>query len=129
MTVLRREQIMYLHGTSTINNKNHLEIGGVDTVHITREFGTPVYVYDVALIRERAIGFKKAFEEAGINYQVAYASKAFSCIAMFQLADELGLSLDVVSSGELMTAKKQISRWIVFIFMATIKVRKKLTLL
>ncbi|SDH37751.1 diaminopimelate decarboxylase [Alteribacillus bidgolensis] len=97
---------MYLHGTSKINSLGHLEIGGVDTVDIAKKYGTPVYVYDVALIRERASGFKKAFEEAGVQHQVAYASKAFSCIAMVQLADQLGLSLDIVSGGELMTAKK-----------------------
>lgn len=36
--------------------------------------------------------------------QVAYASKAFSSVAMFQLVEEEGLSLDVVSGGELYTA-------------------------
>lgn len=97
---------MYLHGTSQINNKGHLEIGGVDTMDITKEYGTPVFVYDVELIRRRARGFKKAFETEGMQYQVAYASKAFSCIAMVQLADELGLSLDVVSAGEMLTAKR-----------------------
>ncbi|MGY4690182.1 diaminopimelate decarboxylase [Salibacterium sp. K-3] len=97
---------MYLHGTSRINNHGRLEIGGVDTVHLAGEYGTPVYVYDVALMRERAQGFQKAFEEAAVPYQVAYASKAFSCIAMVQLAAELGLSLDVVSAGEMMTAAK-----------------------
>ncbi|HET7616614.1 MAG TPA: diaminopimelate decarboxylase, partial [Bacillales bacterium] len=34
----------------------------------------------------------------------AYASKAFSCIAMVQLMNEEGLNLDVVSGGELHTA-------------------------
>ncbi|MFB5661584.1 diaminopimelate decarboxylase [Alteribacillus sp. HJP-4] len=97
---------MFLHGTSQVNELGHLEIGGVDTVEISKNFGTPVYVYDVELIRQRAAGFKNAFEEAGASYQVAYASKAFSCIAMVQLAEELGLSLDVVSGGELMTAHK-----------------------
>ncbi|WP_240377662.1 diaminopimelate decarboxylase [Bacillus piscicola] len=97
---------MYLHGTSQINEHGHLEIGGMDTVDIVKEYGTPIYVYDVALIRERAEGFKRAFADAGVSYQVAYASKAFSCMAMVQLADELGLSLDVVSGGELITAKK-----------------------
>ncbi|MFB4163504.1 diaminopimelate decarboxylase [Alteribacillus sp. JSM 102045] len=97
---------MYLHGTSKINSLGHLEIGGADTVEIAKNYGTPVYVYDVALIRERARGFQKAFEEEGVQYQVAYASKAFSCIAMVQLAEELGMSLDIVSGGELMTAKK-----------------------
>ncbi|WP_075982192.1 diaminopimelate decarboxylase [Bacillus massilinigeriensis] len=95
---------MLYHGTMNINEQGHLEIGGVDTVEMVEEFGTPVYVYDVALIRERARGFKKTFEKLGVKAQVAYASKAFSSIAMIQLAEEEGLSLDVVSGGELYTA-------------------------
>ncbi|TSB46821.1 diaminopimelate decarboxylase [Alkalicoccobacillus porphyridii] len=97
---------MYLHGTSHINVHGHLEIGGVDTVALAKEHGTPLFVYDVALIRKRAEQFKQAFEHEKIPYQVAYASKAFSCVAMYQLADELGLSFDVVSGGELYTAIK-----------------------
>jgi diaminopimelate decarboxylase len=95
---------MFLHGTSTVNDKGHLQIGGVDTVTLAKEFGTPLYVYDVALIKERARGFRKTFEELNIKAQVAYASKAFSTIAMFQLVEQEGLSLDVVSGGELFTA-------------------------
>ncbi|MBS2969479.1 diaminopimelate decarboxylase [Metabacillus sp. KIGAM252] len=95
---------MYLHGTSKINNLGHLEIGGVDTVAIAEQYGTPVYVYDVELIRKRARQFKQAFENENVKAQVAYASKAFSSVAMFQLVQEEGLSLDVVSAGELYTA-------------------------
>lgn len=95
---------MYFYGTSRVNSHGHLEIGGVDTIEIVKEYGTPVYVYDVALIRERARGFKETFKRLGITAQVAYASKAFSTIAMVQLAAEEGLSLDVVSGGELYTA-------------------------
>ena len=95
---------MFFHGSSKINERGHLEIGGVDTTDIVNEFGTPVYVYDVSLIRERARGFKETFDQLGIKAQVAYASKAFSTIAMIQLAEEEGLSLDVVSGGELYTA-------------------------
>ncbi|MCH1624813.1 diaminopimelate decarboxylase [Fredinandcohnia quinoae] len=95
---------MYFHGTSRINEQNHLEIGGVDTVDLANTYGTPLYVYDVALIRERARSFRETFKRLNINAQVAYASKAFSTIAMVQLADEEGLSLDVVSGGELFTA-------------------------
>mgnify|MGYP003577373557 CR=1 FL=1 len=29
---------MYLHGTSKINDKNHLEIGGVDTVDLAKKY-------------------------------------------------------------------------------------------
>jgi diaminopimelate decarboxylase len=95
---------MFLHGTSTVNDKGHLEIGGVDTVDLAKEYGTPLYIYDVALIKERARGFRKTFDELNVKAQVAYASKAFSSIAMFQLVEEEGLSLDVVSGGELYTA-------------------------
>jgi diaminopimelate decarboxylase len=95
---------MYFYGTTGVNNNGHLEIGGVDAVELTQEFGTPLYVYDVALMRERARGFKRAFEEQNIKAQVAFASKAFSTIAMIQLVEEEGLSLDVVSGGELYTA-------------------------
>lgn len=95
---------MYYYGTTAVNDKGHLEIGGVDTVELVKEFGTPVYVYDVALIRQRARSFKETFEKHGINAQVSFASKAFSTVAMVQLAEEEGLSLDVVSGGELYTA-------------------------
>ncbi|MCY7784300.1 MULTISPECIES: diaminopimelate decarboxylase [unclassified Bacillus (in: firmicutes)] len=95
---------MFLHGTSRQNQHGHLEIGGVDALYLAQKYGTPLYVYDVALIRERAKSFKQAFITAGLKAQVAYASKAFSSVAMIQLAEEEGLSLDVVSGGELYTA-------------------------
>ncbi|SER44706.1 diaminopimelate decarboxylase [Salisediminibacterium halotolerans] len=95
---------MGLYGTSKINEQGRLEIGGADTSELAQTYGTPLYVYDVKDIRNRAEAFKKAFDAESVDYQVAYASKAFSCLAMFQLADELGLSLDVCSGGELYTA-------------------------
>ena len=45
---------MYFYGTTGVNKNGNLEIGGVDSVELTKEFGTPLYVYDVALMRERA---------------------------------------------------------------------------
>lgn len=95
---------MYFHGTSKVNKKGHLEIGGVDTIELVEKYGTPLYVYDVELIRNRARGFKNTFEKLAVKAQVAYASKAFSSIAMLNLVNEEGLSLDVVSGGELYTA-------------------------
>jgi diaminopimelate decarboxylase len=97
---------MYLHGTSRINEQGHLEIGGVDTTELVRTFGTPLYVYDEALIRETIRAYKDAFEKSCLRYQIAYASKAFCTMAMCRLVDEEGLALDVVSSGELYTALK-----------------------
>ncbi|MCA1058265.1 diaminopimelate decarboxylase [Rossellomorea aquimaris] len=96
---------MYLHGSAEIKDGD-LVIGGVSTVDLAAQYGTPLYVYDTTLVRERARGFKETFESLGVKAEVAYASKAFSCIAIFQLMKEEGLSLDVVSGGELFTALK-----------------------
>lgn len=95
---------MYLHGTSQINAEGRLEIGGCDTAELAARFGTPLYVFDEALIRQRCREFVDAFRATGFRFQVAYASKAFSVMAMCRIAEEEGLSLDVVSDGELYTA-------------------------
>ncbi|MFJ8235097.1 diaminopimelate decarboxylase [Ureibacillus sp. NPDC094379] len=97
---------MHLYGTQNTNEHGHLTIGGVDTIDLAKTYGTPLFVYDVELIRGRAKGFIETFEKLGVKAEVAYASKAFSCIAMYQLAQEERLSLDVVSGGELFTAIK-----------------------
>lgn len=95
---------MYLHGTSRINDRGHLEVGGCDSVELTERFGTPLYVMDEALIRQRCREFTEAFRATGLKFQVAYASKAFCVMAMCRIVEEEGLSLDVVSDGELYTA-------------------------
>lgn len=96
-----------MRGTQNVNEKGHLTIGGIDTVELSAQFGTPLYVYDTALIREKAQAFKSAFSNhQHVKWQIAYASKAFSTVAMVQLVQKLGLSLDVVSGGELYTAIK-----------------------
>ncbi|WP_308557418.1 diaminopimelate decarboxylase [uncultured Lactobacillus sp.] len=89
-----------------INEKGHLTIGGVDTVDLAAKYGTPLVVYDVEQIRNQIRAFKKVFEEEQVNYAVSYASKAFACIAMYQVANEEGAYTDVVSAGELYTALK-----------------------
>ncbi|MBK3494275.1 diaminopimelate decarboxylase [Viridibacillus sp. YIM B01967] len=97
---------MHLYGTQNINDNGHLSIGQVDAIDLAKTYGTPLFVYDTALFRERAQGFINTFKNAGVKAQVAYASKAFSSVAIYQLAAEEGLSVDVVSGGELYTALK-----------------------
>ncbi|MFT9847451.1 diaminopimelate decarboxylase [Aneurinibacillus sp. REN35] len=95
---------MFLHGTSRVNGRGHLAIGGCDTTDLVRTYGSPLYVYDEALLREKCRAYVQAFEASGFRFQVAYASKAFMCMAMCQIVLEENMSLDVVSSGELYTA-------------------------
>ncbi|MCZ8512879.1 diaminopimelate decarboxylase [Paenibacillus filicis] len=95
---------MYLHGTSTINGQGHLEIGGCDTTDLAQRYGTPLYIMDETLVRQRCREYVDAFRASGLKYQVAYASKAFCVMAMCRIVEEEGMSLDVVSDGELYTA-------------------------
>ena len=87
-----------------VNQKGNLEIGGLDATLLAEKYGTPLYVYDVSMIRENARAFTNTFKELGVKGRVAYASKAFSSIAMIQVIKQEGLCLDVVSEGELYTA-------------------------
>lgn len=87
-----------------VNAKGHLEVGGIDTIELAEKYGTPLYVYDVEIIRNHARAFLDAFKEEAIDGKVAYASKAFSSVAMLQVARQEGLCLDVISEGELYTA-------------------------
>ncbi|MEW4370353.1 diaminopimelate decarboxylase [Paenibacillus kandeliae] len=95
---------MYLHGTSTINEQGHLQIGGCDTLELKEQYGTPLYIMDEQLIRQRCREYMDAFRATGMQFQVAYASKAFCTMAICRIVEEEGLSLDVVSEGELHTA-------------------------
>lgn len=92
--------------TNQINQAGHLTIGGVDSLELAKEYGTPLVVYDVSQIRNQIRAFKRVFEEEQVNYAVSYASKAFASIAMYQVASEEGAYTDVVSAGELYTAMK-----------------------
>ncbi|WP_010095984.1 diaminopimelate decarboxylase [Ornithinibacillus scapharcae] len=89
-----------------VNSLGHLEVGGMDTTKLAEKYGTPLYVYDVSLIRERCRAFVETFNKLGVRAQVAYASKAFSSIAILQVMKQEGLSVDVISEGELYTALK-----------------------
>ncbi|MBQ7831534.1 MAG: diaminopimelate decarboxylase [Clostridia bacterium] len=98
---------MNVRDTLKINAKGHLEIGGADCVALAQEFGTPVYVFDEAYIRHMMRVYRdtilEKYDGKGI---VLYASKAFSCQAIYRIADEENIGIDVVSGGELYTAKK-----------------------
>ena len=88
--------------TLRINEKGHLEIGGADCVELAKEFSTPLYVFDEAYIRKMMRVYRDTIErEYGGNGLVLYASKAFSCEAMYAIAREEGIGTDVVSGGEL----------------------------
>ena len=91
--------------TLKINAKGHLEIGGADCVQLAQQFGTPLYVVDEAYIRKMMRIYRDTLENKyNGKGMVLYASKAFSCKAVYRIADEEKIGIDVVSGGELYTA-------------------------
>ncbi len=93
--------------TLKINSLGHLEIGGADAVDLAKEFGTPLYVFDETHIRNMMRVYKRTIEnEYDGNGQVLYASKAFSCKAVYAIANDENIGVDVVSGGEFYTALK-----------------------
>jgi diaminopimelate decarboxylase len=88
-----------LPASATVDATGRVSIAGVDLATLAERFGTPLYVYDEADIRMRCRAYRAAFGES-----VAYASKAFLCVAMARLVHEEGLHLDVATGGELSVA-------------------------
>ncbi|HEX3981625.1 MAG TPA: diaminopimelate decarboxylase, partial [Acidimicrobiales bacterium] len=85
--------------TAEIGADGRLRVGGCDLIELTQEFGTPLFVYDEDHLRSRC---RDAVEAWGDG--VAYATKAFLCMAMARLAHEEGMCLDVSTGGELHVA-------------------------
>jgi diaminopimelate decarboxylase len=89
-----------LPDSATVGPDGHLAIAGCDTLALAEEFGTPLFVYDEAQLRDRCREAVAAFGPGN----VVYATKAFLCRAMARLADEEGVHLDVATGGELHVA-------------------------
>jgi len=76
-----------------------LHCDGVSLEALTRQYGTPLYVYSASQIVETYKAFDAALE--GIPHEVCYAVKANSSLAILKLQAEQGAGFDIVSGGEL----------------------------
>ncbi len=85
--------------TAAVDERGWLQVGGCDLVGLAEQLGTPLFVYDETHLRTRC---REAVEAWGDG--VAYATKAFLCVAMARLAHEEGMCLDVSTGGELHVA-------------------------
>ena len=86
-------------------NKDHLTIGGCDTVALAKEFGTPLYIFDETTLRGKCSEYRQAFEKRYPNSVISYACKAFLNRAFAKTLNEEGIGLDAASGGELSIAR------------------------
>jgi diaminopimelate decarboxylase len=90
--------------TAARDDAGRLAIGGIAVTDLADQFGTPLYVYDERTIRQQCRQYREAFQQVYPESRVVYAGKAFLAPSLIQIIHEEGLSLDVVSGGELYVA-------------------------
>lgn len=79
---------------------------GCDTVELAKKYGTPLYVMSYSDIEKRLNELKRDFTDKYEGARIAYASKAFCTVGMYEILKRAGACIDVVSGGELYTAEK-----------------------
>jgi diaminopimelate decarboxylase len=74
------------------------QIQGVSMIGLSKDYGTPLYVYDGEKILEKVRLLQKSF--AGVNLRIKYATKALSNINILKLMKKAGTGVDAVSIEE-----------------------------
>jgi diaminopimelate decarboxylase len=80
---------------------DHLFIGGVDTVQLAKEYGTPLYVTSEDRLRDNYRRFAKAFKGAHISF----AAKSNNNIVVQRIMAQEGAGADAFSDGEIYLAR------------------------
>lgn len=83
-------------------SQDELVVGEVPVSQLAESYGTPFYVYDAAILRQR---FHEVRAALGDRVRVLYALKANPCAAVVDVLVKEGAGLDVASRGEIFVAK------------------------
>ncbi|HEY0157473.1 MAG TPA: diaminopimelate decarboxylase [Thermoanaerobaculia bacterium] len=79
-----------------------LHIDSIPASELAARFGTPLYVYDAAVIRRQIGQILTAF--SGLPFQPFYAMKANGNLSILRMVREQGFGCDAVSPGEIQLA-------------------------
>lgn len=82
-----------------------LFFAGRDVGELARKYDTPLYLMDEGRIRKNCRLYKNAMDASFPAALPLYASKALCCKRVLEIVAEEGLGADVVSAGEIHTAK------------------------
>lgn len=84
-------------------NKRY-QIQGLDLLELSEKYGTPVYVYDAAIIQRQIQSLRQSFEK--VNLKIQYACKALNNLSILKLFKHFGTGLDTVSIEEVQLGLK-----------------------
>lgn len=79
-------------------NQKYQFPGGIDPLELCKTYGTPLYVYDAAVIERQYKRITNAYTYP--KFKVHYACKALSNLSILKFLRELGSALDCVSVNE-----------------------------
>ena len=94
-----------IYDNLSVNSQGHLCFAGWDTLKLANMYGTPLLLMDEDRVRARCRTYRDAMQAylpAGSH--PLYASKALSMKRMYEIVQQEGFGVDVVSPGELYTA-------------------------
>ncbi len=80
-------------------NNNKLYFGNHYAGDLVKEFGSPLFVYEEKVLRERCRELRSLLPWD--NFRVNYSCKANSNLAILKIIREEGLSVDAMSAGEI----------------------------
>jgi diaminopimelate decarboxylase len=86
------------------NEKGNLDIGGSDALELAKKYGTPLYVIDEMRVRDNYQRVHQAFSQEYADFQIFYAAKANTNLAVMRILEQEGSGIDAVSPGEIYTA-------------------------
>ncbi len=86
--------------------ENKLSIAGHDLATLTKEHGTPLYLYDRATMDSAVSDYQSALQKYyPAPASITYAGKAFLCKAIAQWTQQNNLWVDCTGEGEIAIAK------------------------
>ncbi len=83
-----------------------LHIAGANTIDLAKKYGTPVYVINERLIRERYKTLKQVLDSENKNNQIHFAVKANTSLSVLKILLSEGAGFDCSSVGEVHTCLK-----------------------
>ena len=98
------EQLSDVLPLTAAEQEGTLTIGGCSVRDLAAQFGTPLYIYDEATIRQTCRAYLRDYQAQLPGARAHYAAKAWLSPALVRILVEEGFGLDVVSAGELHVA-------------------------
>lgn len=91
---------------TALGQSGHLTIQDCDTVALTKEHGTPLYVIDRKRLEKDYLNFYRSFSSLYPHIEVSYSYKTNPLPGVIEILHELGAGAEVISHFELWLAIK-----------------------